>query len=190
MFARTRLRGRIAELGAAVMVTGFLLAGCGSSAAEETDAEGPYSLEQVNGSDIPRIHLTALAAKRLDIQVGRVESKVAPPRLGVLSGSTGSGPAGTPAVTSTASPAPAASAAPLAAGERLVIPFAAVLYNPDGSAFTYANPEPLVYVRTPLTLDYVSGDVAVLSAGPSAGTSVVVVGGSELLGSELGVGDE
>jgi hypothetical protein len=73
---------------------------------------------------------------------------------------------------------------------RRVIPFAAVLYQPTGAAYTYTNPSPLVYRRLPLTVDYVTGDLAVLNDGPPAGTAVVVVGGAELTGIETGVGAE
>ena len=50
----------------------------------------------------------------------------------------------------------------------------------------YANPEPLVFVRQPITIDYIEGDRAVLSDGPAPGTSVVMVGASELFGTEHG----
>jgi hypothetical protein len=68
-----------------------------------------------------------------------------------------------------------------------VIPYAAVLYAPGGSAFTYASPAPFVYVKTPITIDHVTGERAFLTRGPSAGTQIVTVGGDELLGVEDGV---
>ena len=70
---------------------------------------------------------------------------------------------------------------------RAVIPYAAVLYDAGGAAFTYTNPRRLVYVRRRITVDRVTGDRAVLSAGPRAGTAVVTVGAAELLGTEYGV---
>jgi hypothetical protein len=72
-----------------------------------------------------------------------------------------------------------------APGGKLVIPVAAVQYNNDGTAFTYTSPEPLAYVQQPITIDAVTGDQAVLSAGPSVGTPVVTVGSAELLGVEV-----
>jgi hypothetical protein len=72
----------------------------------------------------------------------------------------------------------------------LVIPAAAVLYDPTGNAYTYTSPGRLTYVRQPLTIAYIVGDSAVLSAGPPAGTVVVVVGGAELTGIETGVGQQ
>ena len=70
------------------------------------------------------------------------------------------------------------------------MPYAAVLYLPSGDAYTYINPSPLLYVHQPVTVDYVVGDLAVLSNGPPAGSAVVVVGGAELAGIETGVGYE
>ena len=70
---------------------------------------------------------------------------------------------------------------------RKVIPYAAVIYDTEGNTWVYTNPEPLVFVRQPIVVDYFAGDSAVLSEGPESGTAVVIVGGSELLGTELGV---
>jgi hypothetical protein len=72
----------------------------------------------------------------------------------------------------------------------LVIPYAAVLYDPAGKTWTYTNPEPRVYVRKPIQIAEISGDLAYLSSGPAAGTLVVTVGASELLGTEYEVGEE
>jgi hypothetical protein len=73
---------------------------------------------------------------------------------------------------------------------RVVVPYDAVVYDPEGATFAYENPEPLVYSRVPLAVEFVEGDMAVLSSGPPAGTTVVTVGVSELLGTEYGVGGE
>jgi hypothetical protein len=77
----------------------------------------------------------------------------------------------------------AASAGSVAVAAR-VIPLAAVLYEPDGSAFTYTNPEPFVYMREPITVTAIKGDQAFVSDGPAAGTAVVTVGSAELSGVE------
>jgi len=68
---------------------------------------------------------------------------------------------------------------------RKVVPYSAVLYDVDGGAFVYTSPEPLTFVRAPITIDYIKGDVAVLSDGPSSGTAVVTVGSAELFGAEF-----
>jgi hypothetical protein len=71
---------------------------------------------------------------------------------------------------------------------RKVVDYSAVVYEPKGDTAIYTNPEPLVFVRQPVKVDYIDGDVAVLVDGPPAGTAVVTVGTAELLGMEFGVG--
>ncbi len=71
--------------------------------------------------------------------------------------------------------------------QRKVIPYAAVLYSPKSVTWAYTNPEPLVFVRQTIFIDYIKGDWAVLSEGPEAGTAVVTVGAAELFGAETGV---
>jgi hypothetical protein len=67
---------------------------------------------------------------------------------------------------------------------RKVIPYAAILYDTEGQTWAYATTGPLTFIRSPVTVDYIEGDVAVLSAGPPVGTAVVTVGAAELYGSE------
>jgi Cu/Ag efflux pump CusA len=74
-----------------------------------------------------------------------------------------------------------------AGGGKRVIPYAAVLYEPDGKAITYTSPAPLHYVRAPIVVDRITGGSALLAKGPPAGTRVVTVGADELLGAEQGV---
>lgn len=71
---------------------------------------------------------------------------------------------------------------------RRVVDYAAVVYEPKGDTSVYTNPEPLVFVRKPVKVEYIEGDVAVLADGPPVGTAVVNVGTAELLGMEFGVG--
>jgi hypothetical protein len=70
------------------------------------------------------------------------------------------------------------------------IPYAAVIYDPNGETWAYTNPEPLVFVRQSITVDSIQGNLALLSSGPPAGTPVVSVGAAELLGTEYEVGEE
>jgi hypothetical protein len=71
---------------------------------------------------------------------------------------------------------------------RKVVPYSAVIYGAHGETWVYASPEPLTYVRHPVSIDYVDDDLAVLSEGPPAGTDVVTVGVAELFGAEFEVG--
>jgi hypothetical protein len=71
-------------------------------------------------------------------------------------------------------------------GGATVIPYEAVLYDPDGAAWTYTSPKPLVFQRADITVESIDGKRAVLSQGPAAGTAVVTVGATELWGVEYG----
>jgi hypothetical protein len=80
--------------------------------------------------------------------------------------------------------------APAGTGAREVIPYSAVVYDTDGSTWTYVNTAPRTYVRAPITVAAISGNIALLSAGPPAGTAVVTVGAAELLGTEYNISGE
>lgn len=74
-------------------------------------------------------------------------------------------------------------------GPRKVVDYSSVIYDPDGHAAVYTNPKPLVFVRHPITVDYINGDLAVLTEGPPIGADVVTVGVAELFGIEFGIGE-
>jgi len=71
--------------------------------------------------------------------------------------------------------------------EHLAVPYSAVLYGLEGETWVYTNPEPLVYIREPIVVDYIDGDWVALVEGPEVGTQVVTVGASLLYGAETGV---
>ena len=73
---------------------------------------------------------------------------------------------------------------------REIIPYSAVVYDTDGSTWTYVNTVARTYERKPITVTEIDGDVAQLSAGPPAGTPVVTVGAAELLGTEYNISGE
>jgi hypothetical protein len=75
-------------------------------------------------------------------------------------------------------------------GEQKTIPYSAVIYGVEGGTWTYTSAGPLTFVRAPITVESVQGDVAVLSDGPDPGTEVVTVGGEELLGTEFAIEGE
>jgi hypothetical protein len=68
--------------------------------------------------------------------------------------------------------------------KRTVIPYAAVIYDTEGATWVYLNPEPLTFVRHPITVDDIKGDQAFLSNALPAGSAVVTVGVAELYGAE------
>ena len=79
---------------------------------------------------------------------------------------------------------------PFAGGKRKTIPYSAVIYGVEGGTWTYTAVGPLTFVRAPIAVDSVQGSVAVLTKGPPAGTTIVTVGGEELLGTEFAIEGE
>lgn len=69
--------------------------------------------------------------------------------------------------------------------QKLTVAYLAILYDSKGRTWVYTNPEPLVYVRAPITVQRINGDVAQLTDGPPAGTAVVTTGAAELFGAEF-----
>ena len=70
------------------------------------------------------------------------------------------------------------------AGDRKVVPHDAVIYNPDGDVFVYTKPKAETYIRAPIEIVRVTGEKAVLSAGPRTGARIVTTGSAELLATE------
>jgi hypothetical protein len=144
-------------------------AGCNSgtsSAAEGAEkADAPVQVQEVAGSDVKQVTLTAQAARRLDIQTVAVAAATGRP--GAAGGTAPNSPAAT------------------------LVPYSAVVYAADGTTWLYTVPRPLTYVRTKVAVASVGGaqgTEATLSAGPPVGTTVVSTGVVELYGAELGVG--
>jgi hypothetical protein len=71
---------------------------------------------------------------------------------------------------------------------RTVVPYSALIYDAEGRTWIYTSPEPRTFVRQAVIVDYIEGDLAVLSQGPAAGTVVASVGVAELYGTEFEVG--
>jgi hypothetical protein len=74
-------------------------------------------------------------------------------------------------------------------GGHKTIPYAALLYENDGSAFVYTNPRGLTYVRAHIEIDRVAGDRVLLREGPAVGTKVVTAGAPQVHGAELEYGE-
>lgn len=135
----------------------------------------PAQVEQMGDTGLNRLRLTPRAAERLGIGTSPVrEEQVGRKAAGVVVGA----PLATPHLVGSVS----------GDGPRKVIPYSAVLYDPHGDTWTYTNPEPLVFVRHHIIVDFIVGDMAVLSDGPPSGTSVVTIGAAELFGTEFKVG--
>jgi hypothetical protein len=77
------------------------------------------------------------------------------------------------------------------AGRRgTAIPYAALFYDADGVTWVFTNPKGRTFVRQRVNIARIDGDTAFLSDGPTKGTDVVTVGGPEIYGAEIGVGDD
>jgi hypothetical protein len=75
-----------------------------------------------------------------------------------------------------------------AQGAASVIPYSAVVYDGEGATWAYTATGPLVFVRSPIEIERIDGNVAVLRRSPASGTEVVTVGAAMLYGVETGVG--
>jgi len=161
----------------------LIVAGLGGSACthktEMPVQSKPAKTEAVQGTELSRVTLSPKAAERLDIKTAAMRDEQVKARK--------SSPAGAGAAKPTAAGAGAKERVDVAmSSTRKVVPTSAVLYDAKGKTWVYTNPEPLVFVRHAVSIDYIDGDRAVLLDGPVSGTAVVTVGAAELLGTEYG----
>ena len=71
---------------------------------------------------------------------------------------------------------------------RIVVPHSSLIYDPKGQTWIYTSPQPRVFVKHKVDVEYVDGDLAVLNEGPPAGTVVVSTAAAEVYGADSGVG--
>ncbi len=71
---------------------------------------------------------------------------------------------------------------------RKVVPYSALIYDPQGQTWVYTNPQPRTFVRHKVEVDYIEDNLVVLNDGPPVGTVVVSVAVAELYGAEFGLG--
>jgi hypothetical protein len=64
------------------------------------------------------------------------------------------------------------------------VPFASLIYDPEGATFVYVNDAHAQFMRAPVTVVRINGDEVLLSDGPPAGDTVVTVGAAQLYGVE------
>lgn len=146
---------------AAVLVAaGLALSGCmNNSPATSSKRAESAKVSSVAGTDAKQVTLTREAADRLVIQTVPVQQTSVPPRV-----------PGGPNQT------------------RTVVPYSALLYDNRGDTWVFTTSKALVYLRQRIVVDYVTGELAVLSDGPPVGTAVVTKGAAELYGAELNAG--
>ena len=76
----------------------------------------------------------------------------------------------------------------IAGSMRKVIPYSALLYDKYGKTWLYKNIESRTFVRHPIEVDFIEGDLVVLLDGPPTGTKIVTLAAAELFGAESGIG--
>jgi hypothetical protein len=69
-------------------------------------------------------------------------------------------------------------------GARLVVPYAALVYDEEGKTFVFTSPKRRSFLRAVVRVERIEGDRVLLSKGPPAGTAVVTVGTAEVYGAE------
>jgi hypothetical protein len=120
----------------------------------------------------------------------RGADKVAVEQPATLRTPAGGGP-GIVTLTQTAAERLGIRTAPVAtAPSGLAIPYGAVIYEPDGSAWAFVETAARTYQRAPITITAINAAQVTLSAGPKPGTAVVTQGAAELVGVETGIDGE
>jgi len=72
---------------------------------------------------------------------------------------------------------------------RLVVDYSALIYSPKGETWVYVSPEPRVFIREVVKVDFITDqNQAVLLEGPAVGTTVATVGVAEIYGTDFEVG--
>jgi hypothetical protein len=64
------------------------------------------------------------------------------------------------------------------------VPYSAIIYDRNGQTWVFTNPEPNVFVRARIDVDFIDGRRAYLKEGPALDTKVVTAGAAELMGVE------
>ena len=131
-----------------------------TTAEEFDEGEHPVALRAVPGTDLKEVTLTDQAVQQLGIETDTVREL--PTGLSDVAGATA----------------------------QKAVRYAAVVYDSNGSTWTYVVLEPHTYVRQSITVQAIENDTAILTAGPPPGTPVVVVGAPELLGAEVEISGE
>jgi hypothetical protein len=70
------------------------------------------------------------------------------------------------------------------AAKHTVVPYVALLYDPQGKTYVYTSASRLEYLRAEVQVRRIDGDRVVLAKGPPVGTAIVTVGAAEVYGTE------
>jgi hypothetical protein len=72
-------------------------------------------------------------------------------------------------------------------GQRQV-PYSSLIYDPNGVTWVYTSTAPRTFVREKVEIERITGDQALLKAGPAPGTVIATRAVAELYGTEFKVG--
>lgn len=67
----------------------------------------------------------------------------------------------------------------------IVVPYASLIYDPEGKSFVYQQTDRLSFMRVEVVVERIDGRRVLLSEGPPVGSQVVTVGWTEVYGAEL-----
>jgi hypothetical protein len=73
-------------------------------------------------------------------------------------------------------------------GGQRVVPYASIIYDPNGKTWVYTSTAPRTFVRERIEIDRITGDQVHLKSGPNAGTVIASRAVAEIYGTELKVG--
>lgn len=71
---------------------------------------------------------------------------------------------------------------------RTVVPYASIIYTPNGGTWVYTSPKDRTFVRQAIDVDFIEGDHVVIKSGPPVGTTIATIGVAEVYGAEFEVG--
>ena len=69
-----------------------------------------------------------------------------------------------------------------------VVPYASIIYTPNGGTWVYTSPKDRTFERQAIDVDFIEGDYVVITSGPPLGTRVATIGVAEIYGAEFEVG--
>jgi hypothetical protein len=167
------------------LVAAVCLSGCAKVEDAPDEPVGTQIVQPIPGTDLNRITLDEDTMQQLGIETAAVRAVPIAPKT-QRKGKA----AKAKAATAKAATAKAAKGKAAKGKTTTVIPVTALIYDPEGGAWTYVMESALAFSRRPVVVDRVVGPDAYLSSGPREGTAVVTVGAPELMGVEFGVGAE
>lgn len=154
-----------------------LLAGCENREEKNELNQPPATLVKVPGSQFNHVILSQEAADRIGIEL--VPLKELPRQSSNTSLPILSAPSTQQVSGSSTQQVPQSVTA-----MAKQIPYSAIIYGLHGETWVYTLIKPLTFMRTPVVIDHIDGDLVVLSEGPMPNTQIVSVGATELYGAE------